>query len=64
MLGTNNKVCRRSTLSKLKNVAKNIQKSKGLKRSLVNKELTIEIYEHEHCILDDEDKSQTTSVVP
>ncbi|RGB38846.1 hypothetical protein C1646_755162 [Rhizophagus diaphanus] len=40
------------------NATKNIQKSKGLKKSLVNKELTIDIYER--CILEGvEDKSRT-----
>ncbi|CAG8698222.1 25184_t:CDS:2, partial [Racocetra persica] len=40
---------------------KNIQKAKGLKKSLIKKELTIDIYEH--CILEgveDEPKLQTS----
>ncbi|PKC54371.1 hypothetical protein RhiirA1_477444 [Rhizophagus irregularis] len=42
------------------NMTKNIQKAKGLKKSLVNKELTIDIYER--CILEGvEDKPQTAN---
>ncbi|CAB4378653.1 unnamed protein product [Rhizophagus irregularis] len=42
------------------NITKNIQKAKGLKKSLVNKELTIDIYER--CILEGvEDKPQTAN---
>ncbi|CAB4411781.1 unnamed protein product [Rhizophagus irregularis] len=42
------------------NVTKNIQKAKGLKKSLVNKELMIDIYER--CILEGvEDKPRTAN---
>uniref|UniRef100_U9URW3 Uncharacterized protein n=1 Tax=Rhizophagus irregularis (strain DAOM 181602 / DAOM 197198 / MUCL 43194) TaxID=747089 RepID=U9URW3_RHIID len=48
----------KSYVVETENASKNIQKSKGLKKSLVNKELTIDIYER--CILEGvEDKPRT-----
>lgn len=41
----------KSYAAETENTFKNILKAKGLKKSLINKELTIDIYER--CILDD-----------